>query len=114
VTVTRQVPLHRPRQQPGQLRAVVRVGLDRGGVHRAFPRLRPAAPVGGRHHVIHWSDGGETTLTNAVLLCRYHHRVIHHGEWQIRIAADGLPEFLPPAWLDPAQRPRRNHYHPRC
>ena len=31
--------------------------------------------------------------------------------WQIRIATDGLPEFLPPAWLDPDRLPRRNYYH---
>ncbi|MET8467309.1 HNH endonuclease, partial [Micromonospora zamorensis] len=26
---------------------------------------------------------------------------------------DGQPEFIPPAWLDPDQLPRRNHYHRR-
>jgi hypothetical protein len=49
-----------------------------------------------------------------VLLCRRHHRVVHHDGWQVRIAADQLPEFLPPAWIDPQQRPRRNIYHRRC
>ena len=80
----------------------------------AFPGCdRPPRWTDG-HHIVHWSDGGETNLANAVLLCRYHHRVVHHGDWQVRIAPDGLPEFLPPAWLDPARRPRRNQYHQRC
>ncbi|MCZ7533854.1 MAG: HNH endonuclease [Acidimicrobiia bacterium] len=29
------------------------------------------------HHLIHWVDGGETSLTNMVLLCRRHHRAAH-------------------------------------
>jgi hypothetical protein len=47
------------------------------------------------------------------LLCGHHHRLIHAGHWQVHIAADGLPEFTPPAWIDPDRRPRRNQYHRR-
>ena len=79
----------------------------------AFPGCdRPARWADG-HHITHWADGGPTALHNAVLLCGYHHRVIHHGDWTVRLAADGHPEFLPPAWLDPDRTPRRNHYHRR-
>ncbi|MBQ1025484.1 HNH endonuclease signature motif containing protein [Micromonospora sp. C95] len=63
------------------------------------------------HHLRHWADGGATSLANAVLLCRYHHRHVHQHGWQVHLAADGRPEFIPPAWLDPGQRPRRNHLH---
>ncbi|MGC5287520.1 DUF222 domain-containing protein [Micromonospora sp. DT231] len=65
------------------------------------------------HHIHHWADGGTTTLTNAVLLCGHHHRHLHHNDWTVRLAGDGHPEFIPPAWLDPNQIPRRNHYHHR-
>ncbi|MET8280816.1 DUF222 domain-containing protein [Micromonospora sp. NPDC005174] len=65
------------------------------------------------HHIRHWADGGDTSLHNAVLLCGHHHRHIHQGEWAIRLSADSHPEFVPPAWLDPEQVPRRNHYHRR-
>ncbi|PWR07683.1 HNH endonuclease [Micromonospora acroterricola] len=65
------------------------------------------------HHIRHWSDGGDTSLSNAVLLCGHHHRHIHHGEWVVQLGVDGHPEFRPPAWLDPDQLPRRNHYHRR-
>ncbi len=31
------------------------------------------------HHVVHWAEGGETSLGNLVLLCRRHHRSVHEG-----------------------------------
>lgn len=31
------------------------------------------------HHIVHWSDGGPTSLGNLVLLCRRHHRMRHEG-----------------------------------
>ncbi|MEV4387897.1 DUF222 domain-containing protein [Micromonospora sp. NPDC049580] len=65
------------------------------------------------HHIHHWADGGTTTLHNAVLLCGHHHRHLHHTDWVVRLGGDGHPEFVPPAWLDPDQIPRRNQYHRR-
>ncbi|MFC5922309.1 HNH endonuclease signature motif containing protein [Micromonospora vulcania] len=65
------------------------------------------------HHLLHWTDGGPTSLDNAVLLCGHHHRHIHHSDWVVQLGGDGRPEFRPPAWLDPDQLPRRNHYHRR-
>ncbi|RZT82144.1 uncharacterized protein DUF222 [Micromonospora violae] len=80
----------------------------------AFPGCdRPPRWCDG-HHIRHWADGGVTALGNAVLLCGYHHRFIHRGDWTVRIAADDRPDFLPPSWLDPLRTPRRNLYHRRC
>ncbi|MET8229587.1 DUF222 domain-containing protein [Micromonospora sp. NPDC005298] len=80
----------------------------------AFPGCdRPSRWCDG-HHVRHWADGGATALDNAVLLCGQHHRLIHHGDWNVRIAPDSQPEFLPPGWLDPLRTPRRNLFHRRC
>ena len=80
----------------------------------AFPHCdRPAKWCQG-HHLKHWADGGPTTLDNAVLVCSHHHRALHHGDWQARIhPADGLPEFIPPAYIDPLRRPQRNRCHRR-
>jgi hypothetical protein len=33
------------------------------------------------HHLIHWADGGPTDLTNAALLCRAHHTVVHRHRY---------------------------------
>ncbi|MGW3607856.1 DUF222 domain-containing protein, partial [Micromonospora sp. NPDC005161] len=43
------------------------------------------------HHIRHWADGGDTSLTNAVLLCAHHHRHIHHNDWTVRQSGDGHP-----------------------
>jgi len=31
------------------------------------------------HHIVHWIDGGETTLDNLELKCLQHHRDEHEG-----------------------------------
>jgi hypothetical protein len=66
------------------------------------------------HHVVAWTDGGPTDLSNLALLCDYHHQVVHEeGGWRARMSADGQPEFIPPTWIDPEQLPRRNRFHRR-
>ena len=58
------------------------------------------------HHIRHWSLGGPTALSNLVLLCGHHHRLIHHDGWHVQLDRHGLPEFRPPPWIDPTQTPR--------
>jgi Domain of unknown function (DUF222)/HNH endonuclease len=65
------------------------------------------------HHIIFWAHGGKTDRDNGVALCRYHHRLIHHSQWTIQLAADRRPDFIPPTHIDPTQTPRRNPYHQR-
>ncbi|MGY1780169.1 DUF222 domain-containing protein [Geodermatophilus sp. SYSU D01036] len=31
------------------------------------------------HHLVHWIDGGDTSLENSALLCERHHTKVHHG-----------------------------------
>jgi hypothetical protein len=70
--------------------------LDMGRDKRLFPRhIRRALDLrdGGcvfagcfapthwcdAHHVLHWIDGGETSVENGALLCECHHTKVHHG-----------------------------------
>ncbi|MEU8156618.1 DUF222 domain-containing protein [Micromonospora sp. NPDC048986] len=79
----------------------------------AFPGCDRPSRWCAAHHIRHWADGGPTSLDNAVLLCGHHHRHVHQADWVVRLGDDDHPEFVPPAWLDPEQVPRRNHYHRR-
>jgi hypothetical protein len=46
------------------------------------------------HHVEHWAHGGPTSLDNLVLLCSFHHRLLHEGGFKMSVAALGAPRFF--------------------
>jgi Domain of unknown function (DUF222)/HNH endonuclease len=97
----------RGRTIPPAIRTAVEV-RDRGCAHPGCDRPPSWSEV---HHVIHWAHGGSTSVGNCVMLCHVHHREIHSTEWEVRIPADGIPEFIPPPWIDPSQTPRRQPRH---
>lgn len=35
------------------------------------------------HHIQHWAEGGETSTDNLIKLCRFHHRALHRGQFNI-------------------------------
>ncbi|HEX6422813.1 MAG TPA: DUF222 domain-containing protein [Acidimicrobiales bacterium] len=53
------------------------------------------------HHITHWQDGGPTVAANLLLLCPYHHRALHTGEFRIV----GDPEAGTLCFLDRFGRP---------
>jgi len=73
----------------------------------AFPGCTAPPEWTERHHVVPWRAGGPTDLDNLCLLCDFHHDRIDSGGWRV-VMRDGLPWFVPPAWIDPARQPRRN------
>ena len=48
------------------------------------------------HHIRHWAQGGPTTLSNLVLLCRRHHRAVHEEGYQVDRQPDGELRFRRP------------------
>ncbi|HET7419720.1 MAG TPA: DUF222 domain-containing protein [Candidatus Dormibacteraeota bacterium] len=57
--------------------------------HCRWPGCERTASLCHGHHLVHWIDGGETTLGNLVLLCLRHHSMVHEGGWQIIRCDDG-------------------------
>ena len=47
------------------------------------------------HHIVAWARGGLTRLPNLVLLCFFHHRLVHEGGWQV-VRAGREFRFQPP------------------
>ena len=43
--------------------------------------------------MIHWEHGGPTQLENLILLCHFHHHVVHEGGWNV-IGAPGGWQFI--------------------
>ena len=41
------------------------------------------------HHVVWWSRGGRTDLDNLLLICSFHHRLVHEHGWSIARDARG-------------------------
>lgn len=46
------------------------------------------------HHIDHWADGGETSVDNALLLCWFHHQLLHEGGFRIRRDYSGERYFV--------------------
>ncbi len=68
------------RTVPGWLRRAL-VARDRGC---RFPGCRALAAWCDGHHLKSWLDGGGTEVGNLILLCRYHHVLIHQCGWSVQ------------------------------
>jgi hypothetical protein len=95
--------------------------LNLGREHRTFTtqqRIALAARDGGcripncpcppswaeAHHINPWSQGGKTDLADGMLLCRFHHMMLHNNGWDI--VREGAAYYLiPPPTEDFTQEP---------
>ena len=80
-----------PRSQPidvGRSKRLVtngmRTALEARDLGCVFPGCDRPAHWCDAHHIIHWSKGGKTCLSNLVLLCRHHHTLMHEAGWTIQ------------------------------
>jgi hypothetical protein len=84
----------------GRARRVVagamRRALNARDGHCKWPRCDRPASWSDAHHVIHWIRGGETDLSNMVLLCHRHHWMSHEGGWQLVRTTEGEILTVPP------------------
>jgi Domain of unknown function (DUF222)/HNH endonuclease len=77
-TATETIPVH------------LRRAIIRRDQHCRFPGCDQPPAACHVHHLRPRADGGETSLTNCCLLCRFHHLIaIHRWGWTITLHADG-------------------------
>ncbi len=48
------------------------------------------------HHVTFWRHGGRTDLDNLVLICSFHHKLVHELGWRLRRGSDGQVRWFRP------------------
>jgi hypothetical protein len=46
------------------------------------------------HHIVWWSRGGATDLDNLLLICGFHHRLVHEHGWTVERADDGRSRWF--------------------
>jgi hypothetical protein len=88
-------PLDVGRRTPVISPAMRRAVILRDG-HCRFPGCdRPPAWCDA-HHIVHWAEGGPTSLPNLILLCRRHHTMLHaRGGFRL-VVEEGRPVFRRP------------------
>jgi hypothetical protein len=48
------------------------------------------------HHVRWWRHGRRTDLDNLLLICSFHHRLVHEHGWTVTLDADGTVQWVRP------------------
>jgi len=57
------------------------------------------------HHIVPWSEGGGTSVTDGILLCRFHHMLFHNNGWRV-VHDAAYYSAVPPASVDATRTPR--------
>jgi hypothetical protein len=80
----------RTRKPSAALRRAVR---ERDGCRCRFPGCESRRTDA--HHILYWSNGGETKLSNLVSLCKAHHRIVHDKNIIITATGTGFAFYTP-------------------
>lgn len=70
--------------------APMRLAVSARDRHCRFPGCDRPPQWCDVHHIKHWARGGKTSVDNGILLCRFHHTLVHEAGWNIR----GTPREL--------------------
>lgn len=83
-----------------------RIGLAAGDGGCRWPDCDRPASWCEAHHINQWArDQGNTDIADGILLCRYHHLLLHDNHWDITRTGSQY-WLLPPAREDPHRTPR--------
>lgn len=91
------------RQFPNHIRRAI-LARDRGC---AVPGCHWPASWCELHHIKYWSQDGETSTENGVLICSHHHQALHSKMLSI-VRDDGTLKFRLHPLIDPEQQARQN------
>jgi len=89
-------------------RAMRRFIQQRDG-HCRFPGCARGAKRCEADHVIPYSRGGPTAISNLVSLCKHHHRVKHEAGWTLTMTRDGDCTWTDPHGRQYATYPINHH-----
>ncbi len=48
------------------------------------------------HHIVFWRDGGRTDLDNLLLICSFHHKLVHEYGWRVSRDSEGTVRWFHP------------------
>jgi uncharacterized protein DUF222/HNH endonuclease len=62
------------------------------------------------HHVVWWEQSGPTDLDNLVLVCTFHHKLVHEYGWSVRRQREGSVDWFRSdgRWYHPGPAPPRD------
>jgi len=78
--------------------APTRRALNARDQHCRWPGCERTASWSAAHHVVHWTQGGDTDLSNLLLLCHRHHWMVHEGGWKLARSDDDRLLAIPPTY----------------
>src|ERR1700694_4230796 len=81
-----------------RVKGATRRALNHRDRHCRWPGCDRTASWSQGHHIKHWIHGGQSDLSNLVLLCSRHHWMVHEGRWQIVKQEDGNFLTIPPPY----------------
>jgi hypothetical protein len=61
----------------------------------AHPHCRVAFSQCRMHHIVWWTDGGETVVANLLPVCETHHQ-LHEGGWSVTMTDDRTVTWIRP------------------